>query len=239
MVQYSHDVEEWSKIHTYILQLESEGLVTRTFRRLDPERQREIILAILSEATQKGLTLLNIKTVAKNAGVAVGTLYTYFPNREGMLEFAIELVSRFILEEMAVYRPLIVSLPIREGLHYYLVGGVEWSQIFSGFVQLFARAAYQGDPELQERMVRPVATLLREIVQDMLVHAIERGEIRGDIDLEASTRVVHALTIALGDSQLLPYLNTYFQVSDTSITPEQTMEAMIDMILSGIGKKGD
>ena len=42
-------------------------------------------------------------------------------------------------------------------------------------------------------------------------------------------------TIALGDSQLLPYLNTYFQVSDSSIPAEKTSEAMIDMILDGIG----
>jgi AcrR family transcriptional regulator len=235
MVHSNYNLEEWSKIHTYILQLESEGLVTRTFRRLDPERQREIILAILSEASQKGLTRLNIKTVAEVAGTAVGTLYTYFPNRRGMLDFAVELVSRFMLEEMASFRPFLVSMPIRQGLHYYLTGGVEWSQIFSGFVQLFARAAYQGDPDLQERLVRPVATLLREIVQDMLTHAIERGEIRANINLKASARVVHALTIALGDSQLLPYLNTYFQVSDSSITAERTSEAMIDMILEGIG----
>ncbi len=33
------EISEWSQIHTHILQLEQEGLVTRTFRRLDPDRQ--------------------------------------------------------------------------------------------------------------------------------------------------------------------------------------------------------
>lgn len=230
---------EWLKIHSYLLVFEGEGLITRTFRRLDPDKQEEIILAILAEATENGPTLANIKQVAERSDVSVGSLYTYFRNREGMLDFAIELVTRFILDEMESYRPILSALPIRDGLLAYLAGGIEWSQLFSGVVQLFARAAYQGDPGLQERMVRPVATLLREIVREFLTQGIERGEIRADIDLEATSNVLHALTIAVGDSQLLPYLNTYFQVSDEQVLPERAITAMIDLVLAGIGVKGD
>jgi hypothetical protein len=73
------------------------------------------------------------------------------------------------------------------------------------------------------------------MVHDMLTQAAERGEIRGDIDLEATARIVHALTIAVGDSQLLPYLNTYFQVTDEEISPEQALEALLEFVLRGIG----
>ena len=45
---------DWSQIHTHILQFEEEGLVTRTFRRLDPERQQVILTAIPAEAIKKG-----------------------------------------------------------------------------------------------------------------------------------------------------------------------------------------
>lgn len=52
---------DWSNIQIYILQLEQEGKVTRTFRRLDPERQQAVVHAILEEATEKGPTAINIK----------------------------------------------------------------------------------------------------------------------------------------------------------------------------------
>ena len=235
---HDYTLIEWTKIHTYILQLEQESLVTRTFRRLDPGRQRGIILAILAEAAEKGPSQVNIKQAAGRAGVSVGSLYTYFHDRAGMLDFAIELVSRFIQDEMESYRPFLVALPLREALQAYIAGGIEWSQLFAGVVQLFARAAYQGDPQLQERLVRPVADVLRGIVREMLAQAIARGEVRPNIDLEATTRVVHALTIALGDSQLLPYLNTYFQVSDESVPLERALEAMLELVLAGIGVVG-
>ena len=59
---------DWTQFQPYIMQLEQEGLVTRTFRRLDPERQATIIGAILDEATERGPAALNIKRVAKRAG---------------------------------------------------------------------------------------------------------------------------------------------------------------------------
>jgi AcrR family transcriptional regulator len=233
---HNDSVAEWSKILAYLLVFEEEGLVTRTFRRLDPQRQEAVILAILEEATEKGPTSMRIKGVAERAGVAVGTLYTYFPKREGMLDFAIELVTRFMVDEMEAYRPVLAALPIREGLWAYLAGGIEWSRLFGGVLQLFARAAYQGDPEMQTRMVRPVAQLLRSIVRDMLAQAVQRGEVRDDIDLEATSRVLHAFTIAISDSQLLPYLEPYFQVGGDGVEAERCIGIMIDMVLEGIGK---
>ena len=41
--------------------------------------------------------------------------------------------------------------------------------------------------------------------------------------------------IAVGDSQLLPYLNVYFQVNDEDVPPERTLEALVALVLRGIG----
>jgi hypothetical protein len=111
-------------------------------------------------------------------------------------------------------------------------------------LRLFARAAYHGDPDLAESLVRPVATLLRQMVEEIVEAAARRGEIRDEVDLQAVARIVHALTLAVGDSQLLPYLNTYFQVTDQDLPPERALEATLDLVLHGIktgpqeGKEG-
>jgi hypothetical protein len=75
---------------------------------------------------------------------------------------------------------------------------------------------------------------MREMMHGMLTRAVERGEIRADIDLEATTRVVNALMIAVGDSQIMPYLNTYFQVTDNDVPPDRLLDALIDFVLHGV-----
>ena len=231
------ELVDWLPFHGYILQLEQEGLVTRTFRRLDPARQQAIFTAIVDEAVEKGPSALNIKEVARRAGVSVGSLYTYFPNREGMVTFVVELCVRLMLDMFGTVGPYLAEMTLREALAAYLSTGVEWSRAYMGLVRLFARAAYYGDPELAESLVRPIATRLREVIHEMLALAVERGEIRAGVDLEATARIVHALTIAVGDSQLLPYLNTYFQVMDDDISPERVLDALMALVLRGIGTK--
>ena len=176
-----------------------------------------------------------MRDVARRAGVSVGSLYQYFPDRDGMLDFAVELSVSYVSDAFNQYRPYMAALPLREALSAYLVGGIEWSKTQAGFLRLFARAAYQGDPELVESLVRPIADLLHEMVADILSAAQQRGEIRPDVDLEAATRILHALMIAVGDSQLLPYLNNYFQVADPDLPPERLIEALLDFVVAGIG----
>ena len=78
---------------------------------------------------------------------------------------------------------------------------------------------------------------MRSIVHAMLAQGIERGEVRSDIDLEATTRAVNAAMIAIGDGQLLPYLNNYFQVTDRKVSARRVTDALVSLILRGIGTK--
>jgi AcrR family transcriptional regulator len=225
---------DWITFQPYIYQLEREGKVTSTFRRLDPERQQAIFNAIMEEATEKGPASLNIKEIARRAGVSIGSLYQYFPNRDGLLDFAVELCTRSTIAMFKEYTPMMAAMPLKDAMQAYLMGGLEWSQTAMGLVRFFGRAAYQGDPDLAERVVRPIATIMRETMQEILTQAQARGEIRSDVDIAAAARVVNALMIAIGDSQLLPYLNNYFQVTNKKMRLERIAEALLDLIQHGI-----
>lgn len=229
---------EWPQLQSHILELEREGVVTRTFRRLDPARQQAVIQAILDEAAEKSPASLNIKQVAERAGVAVGSLYQYFGNRDNLLAFTVQLCVRQLTDLFALSRPYLVDMPLREALAAYLTYGIQWSQTQLGFIQFFGRAAYQGDPELAEKVVEPIATAMREMMGEMLTAAAQRGELDPDLDLEATSRVVNALTICIGDSQIMPHLNQYFQLTDGTVSFEQVVKAMVDLIMDGIAQNG-
>jgi AcrR family transcriptional regulator len=228
------DDSDWLSLAPYILQMEKDGKVTRTFRRLDPQRQKAVIDAILEEATERGPAALNIKEVARRAGVSVGSLYQYFPRRDGLLDFAVELCTRYMVDFLEMSRPYLLTMPLREALVSYLTVGVEWGRTQTGLVRFFGRAAYQGDPDFAETVVRPIATAMRDLTWAMLAAARARGEIRPDVDLEAAARLVNTLTLAVADSQLLPYLNVYFQVTDEAIPPERVTAAFVDFVLDAL-----
>ena len=224
-----------SVIYPHILEMEERGLVTRTFRRLDPDRQQAVLAAILEEAIEKGPTEINVTQIAERADVSVGSLYQYFDNRAGLLAFVTELVTQLAVDFFNAVIPYLESLPLREALMAYFQGNLKWSQTQPAFVQFYTRAAYQGDPELSDNVVRPIATVLRQSVYGILARAEQRGELRPGLDLEATARVVYALLLAVVDPILLPYLNAYFQVTDDDMAAERVLATAVELILKGIG----
>lgn len=219
-----------------VSEMEQKGLVTRTFRRLDPSRQEAVMRAILDVSAEDGPTELSMSKVAEKAGVAVGSLYLYFPGKQGVLEFAISLTTATLLDLLEQGRPHMLKMPLREALSVFMNSGMEWGQAQMGAVKFFGRAAYQGDPELAESVVRPVAEALREVMEDILRAAETRGELRPGLDVPAASRLLYAITITTTDPLLLPYLNTYFQLYDAEITRERILDTFLDMIANGVLK---
>ena len=224
--------------YPFLIECEQRGLVTRTFRRLDPSRRQAVLTAVLDEAAETGPADMNIKKVAERAGVSIGSLYQYFGSRDRLLEFAMELVVRSTIDLFESYRSELVQLPLREALAAYLSGGIEWSLQQQAVARFFASAAYQGSPQLAERVVRPIAELMRGIVEEILQAAVARGEVRAGLDVSATARVLNALLIVAGDVQLLPVLNTYFQIYDADFTADRVMAALLDLVERGIQPDG-
>jgi AcrR family transcriptional regulator len=225
---------ELLNLQNRILAYEQRGLVTRTFRRLDPDRQEAIIHSILAEAAQHGPANLNVKRVAEGAGVSVGSIYQYFGSRDGLLAFSIELVVDSMTDLFEQARFYLSQMPLSESLGAYIQGGVEWSQAQEGSLQFFARAAYHGDPELRATVVDPIAAEMLATTREMISQAQARGELRPDIDLEAAARLVHALTVVIGDAVLLPHLNAYFQITAPDMPLERVFTALIDLLKRGL-----
>lgn len=217
-----------------LLRLEQAGLVTGTYRRLDPERQRAVAAAILTEALERGPSRVRLKETAAVAGVSVGSLYQYFGDREGVLDFAIELVSQSLVAELGGFIPLLADLPLREGLRAWVTGGMEWSQEQAAVLGFFVRGAYEGDPALGDRLVAPVAAVMLDAISAMIAAAVERGEASAGLDVPATARAVHALLAAIADGRLLPHLGRYLLVSDDPVAFDRILEAALDLVCAGV-----
>ncbi len=220
-----------------MLRLEAAGTVTRTFRRLDPPRQRAVIEAVIGEAAEHGPHSVQVKRVAASAGVAVGSLYRYFPRREGMLDAAVEIAAGFLTESLDGYRALMAQLPLRDAIAAYLAGGVEWSQEHRGLLGLFARAAYAGEPGYAQALVLPVARSLQGLLRAVIEAAAARGELRDGVDPELAVRLVQAITTAVADAELLPHLNHYYLLFDHRYPAARIREATVDFVLRAIGRE--
>lgn len=217
-----------------VARLEERGLVTATFRRLDAQRQQAIVLAILDEAFSRGPSRIRLKESAQAAGVAVGSLYQYFGNRQGVIDFAVSFAADMLADELRGYAPYLAQLPLDDGLRAWVGGGMEWSAEHAAVMKFFARAAYEGDPALEQTLVVPIAQAMLEAITAMLTAARERGEVRADVDLPVAASVVHATLSATADAAMVSHLGSYLLPARPAVAAQATLDATIDLLCRGL-----
>ncbi len=163
-------------------------------RKPSQARSRATVEAILEGASQvlraEGLEGCGTTKIAKRAGVSVGTLYQYFPNKEAVFD---ELIDR-LLDERAAARTAIIEA----------TGDTDdvGAAVRSLMDQLLA--IHMADPELQHQLhryeaVRGFTRLQKyeEEMQGVVIRALHKhaARLRPLPDVPLAARVlVHAMT---------------------------------------------
>lgn len=78
-------------------------------RQKDDSKAQDILIATLDEVEAVGLAGLSIEAVARRAGVASGTIYTYFRNKEALLDA----LYRHTKARFMAFVPRDEGLPVR------------------------------------------------------------------------------------------------------------------------------
>lgn len=153
--------------------------------RADARQNRERLLHAAGEVFAAAGSEATLESVAREAGVGIGTLYRHFPTREALIE--------------AVYRDevgrlcgsadeLLAELPADAALERWMARFVEYAGRKRGLAgALMSIAAAQTDLFASTREAL-VATLAR-----FLAEGREQGTIRGDVEAEDVLRSMYAI----------------------------------------------
>lgn len=128
------------------------------------QRRKKIVNAAASLASRGGVEAMQMRTVAERAGVALGTLYRYFPSK-------MDLVVAVVSEELNLLEGSIQKRPPRA------------ESKASRAVEVLMRATrgLMREPELAEALIRSlllsdVKTDFGERMAGLLLHAVAPGE---------------------------------------------------------------
>jgi AcrR family transcriptional regulator len=148
----------------------------RKARSLD--RREAILAAALDEFSSRGFEAARLDDVARRAGVAKGTIYLYFDDKEALFR---EIVTTMLVPLVAVLEAPPPDLPVRD--------------VITRFMELFVREIYSTErrnvlrlvmtegqrfPELAEFHYRNVVERALAAMRALLARARERGELKDD-----------------------------------------------------------
>jgi AcrR family transcriptional regulator len=149
----------------------------------DPETEARIISCALDQLAEDGYAGMSIDGVARAAGVSKATIYRRFADKNDLVTAAIATYSIQDVEDLeGDTRQRLIA--IMQGARERMIDGPGMTVMR----QILAES--QRNPELvrlhRERTIQPKMAVMISVLQD----GVERGEVRGDIDLQLVTELL-------------------------------------------------
>jgi AcrR family transcriptional regulator len=192
-------------------------------------RIQSIQEATMRVISRKGMAAATMQEIAEEAGVAKGTIYLYFRDRDELVEKTFERAMAQLMEEIdeALARDVELEAKLRSVMSAQLAFFAKNREFFRLYLSL---RMPEGNPERQRRQKRTCQPQYRTRVQklaDVLDSAIRRGEIR-EVD---SYRL--ALFIIEGSTAVILERLT----EESSPAEDADVDFLAGLILDGIRKR--
>ncbi|MFF4616074.1 TetR/AcrR family transcriptional regulator [Nonomuraea jabiensis] len=161
---------------------------TRRPLRAHAQRNRDKLIAVARAAFAAADDTVPLESIAREAGVGIGTLYRHFPTREALVDevYAAE------LDDIATSAPaLLERFPPQIALRAWMERYAAFTAVKRGMADALRAGQASGripTSTTRERITAAIATILAK--------GVETGSLRADVDPEEVTTMVLGIFLA-------------------------------------------
>ncbi|MFF3207469.1 TetR/AcrR family transcriptional regulator [Streptomyces sp. NPDC002962] len=177
---------------------------TPTWTRLSPARRERVLVAAMDEFGTHGYSTGSLNVIAREAGVAKGSLFQYFSGKLDLFTYVAEQTSLRIYGHM---QPWLDDYDGTRDFSAHLVDALEaWLDYFAGQPLergVTAATNMEMNPAVRDAVRVPVNAIYLAGLRPLLERAVAAGGLRKDADLDA---LLSLLLILLPHLALLPHV---------------------------------
>ncbi|MFJ6836127.1 TetR/AcrR family transcriptional regulator [Streptomyces sp. NPDC091209] len=159
---------------------------TSTWTRLSPVRRERVLVAAMDEFGTHGYSTGSLNVIAREAGVAKGSLFQYF---EGKLDLFAYVAEQTSLRVHAAMRPWLDGYDGSTAFSRYLTDALEaWLDYFAGHPLergVTAATNMELDPAVRSAVRAPVQDIYLAGLRPLVERAVETGDLRKGSDIDA------------------------------------------------------
>ncbi|MEP6803294.1 MAG: TetR/AcrR family transcriptional regulator [Flavobacterium sp.] len=148
-------------------------------RPLDPDKKEKILNSVFVLTGKQGLASVTISGISKTAGIAAGTLYIYFKNKEEVVQLAYAAVEDKMTQ--AMYCDFDINVPIRQSLKQIYINMLNYR--LNNYDETVFIDQYQQSVYIQinfakqlaeyEKQNKPLYNLLEKGQQEGIIKAVD------------------------------------------------------------------
>ena len=187
------------------------------------DRYQQILTAAINVFAERGFSQSTISQIAQEAGVADGTIYLYFKNKDDILVRFYEAMTEHVSERF--WKAVAEGKTAIEKLHNLIFAHLDLFQS-----QPTGAVVYQGETHLQWRLVQEPTRQMSKMYRDVISQVVAQGQKEGTIRRDLYVGLVKRLINGAVDEVINTWIHTGRDHDLTSMA-----EPLVDLFINGIG----
>ena len=208
-----------------------------TFFNLPLEKQENVMRSAINEFIKHGFEKANVGDIAKNAGVAKGSMYQYFENKRELFLFSVKWSMEFLMKKYEKY----ITMRDKEiGIFDFFYNNAKniWFQMREErdmvvFIQDVFLGKYNN---LTDESVAYMIKLSDEYLLNLIKDGKNNGSIRKDIDDNILSLFITGVSFKIKEYLMKRARSAGEDIIDEDFQVyEKEINAMIELLKNGMG----
>jgi AcrR family transcriptional regulator len=201
-----------------------------TFFNLPAEKQQKILDCTIDEFSQNDYASASVSKIVSRAGIAKGSLYQYFADKQDLYTYLLELTLRQKTEMLTAFAPSAEDHSFFGTLHYLFKVMITFETRYPKLAKIGSRAI-TGNAPLPDEIMRQARHSSDEYFFNLIEAGKQSGEIRADLD-SAMAAFVFSSSLAGMSEYLNAKKKKRPEVSDAEI--EEAFNQVVSIFRQGI-----
>lgn len=167
-----------------------------TFANLPEAKRQAIIDLAVAEFAEHPYQVASLSRIVERAGIAKGSIYQYFENKQELYLFILEYAAQRQLEQLRALEPPDPELEVFALLRWQMQASVQVGLAAPQLTKLMYRAVTDDLP-FRDEVARRLQSAGEAHLRALLARGVERGELDPSLDLELAAFVLRRLTADL------------------------------------------
>lgn len=181
-----------------------------SFEKISEEKRNRVLAAAIAEFAEKGFDSANINSIAKKAGISIGSMYIYFNSKEDLflttIHFGVETLKSVLDEIMRSDGDLLTRIEM-------IIRAIQtYSRSHVHLTKLYNEMATESHSEIVWKIVSDMESVTAGLYSSLIKEAQAAGVVRNDIDVRLFAFFLDNLFVLLQFSYSCEYYMERFKL---------------------------
>jgi AcrR family transcriptional regulator len=210
-----------------------------TFSNLPADKQQRIVATAVRVFAENGYRQASLNTIVKRLGIAKGSLYQYFANKEGLFLHVFDRFTDLVKEMLASQVRVGPQADFFSQTQEALLAGLRFIDSQPDFYRIYLRVLFEEDMPRRRELLAKVRLFSMEYFGGLCAQAQAKGSIRPDLPCPMVVFLVESVLDRFLQAYASPDQDAGLGLSTLStIDLNQAVSQTIDVLRNGLSPVG-